>query len=306
MGLHLRSSSRRSGQLLPPSACWMILRVQVCRSSTDSCNLCKCTSGGEVQCQNKNCDNHERPGTSGVNPTYQTCDATKCTFEYKGSSNKRSKYEFDAKSKSWKENKNHDDGKFDPNDSRDVSSVKFLKVIHDGVEDKGSHHFCAYNLQQRACECKCWTPEAACKDNKVAAHSTRGTCKWESPVMKIQHDVDVFNREDDHGYDALRVKFQYREKGSLDRNDYAKVELRVCATQDESSCGKFQSLKKLYNDIDKSRKNQQARRWSNWRTFNSNYKNILDGDQYVQVQVALNADHREYQQIQSVEVRSEC
>ena len=82
---------------------------QVCRSSTDSCNLCKCTSGGEVQCQNKNCDNHERPGTSGVNPTYQTCDATKCTFEYKGSSNKRSKYEFDAKSKSWKENKNHDD-----------------------------------------------------------------------------------------------------------------------------------------------------------------------------------------------------
>merc|ERR1712070_554454 len=22
----------------------------------------------------------------------------------------------------------------------------------------GSHHFCAYNLQQRACECKCWTP----------------------------------------------------------------------------------------------------------------------------------------------------
>jgi hypothetical protein len=302
---------------------------QVCRSSTDSCNLCKCTSGGEVQCQNKNCDNHERPGTSGVNPTYQTCDATKCTFEYKGSSNKRSKYEFDAKSKSWKENKNHDDGKFDPNDSRDVSSVKFLKVIHDGVEDKGSHHFCAYNLQQRACECKCWTPEAACKDNKVvarandfdkikgqfkcsdkngkvAAHSTRGTCKWESPVMKIQHDVDVFNREDDHGYDALRVKFQYREKGSLDRNDYAKVELRVCATQDESSCGKFQSLKKLYNDIDKSRKNQQAKRWSNWRTFNSNYKNILDGDQYVQVQVALNADHRDYQQIQSVEVRSEC
>merc|ERR1712216_867661 len=133
MGLHLRSSSRRSGQLLPPSACWMILRVQVCRSSTDSCNLCKCTSGGEVQCQNKNCDNHERPGTSGVNPTYQTCDATKCTFEYKGSSNKRSKYEFDAKSKSWKENKNHDGG-------------KFLKVIHDGVEDKGSHHFCAYNL----------------------------------------------------------------------------------------------------------------------------------------------------------------
>ena len=144
------------------------------------------------------------------------------------------------------------------------------------------------------------------KNGKVAAPSTRGTCKWESPVMKIQHDVDVFNREDDHGYDALRVKFQYREKGSLDRNDYAKVELRVCATQDESSCGKFQSLKKLYNDIDKSRKNQQARRWSNWRTFNSNYKNILDGDQYVQVQVALNADHREYQQIQSVEVRSEC
>ena len=62
----------------------------------------------------------------------------------------------------------------------------------------------------------------------------------------------------------------------------------------------------------KSRKNQQAKSWSNWRTFNSNYKNILDGDQYVQVQVALNADasmrtkNREYQEIKSVEVRSEC
>merc|ERR1711981_596739 len=68
---------------------------------------------------------------------------------------------------------------------------------------------------------------------------------------------------------------------------------------------------RLYTDIDKSRKNQQAKRWSNWRTFNSNYKNILDGDQYVQVQVALNADrsmrtkNREYQEIKSVEVRSE-
>ena len=61
-----------------------------------------------------------------------------------------------------------------------------------------------------------------------------------------------------------------------------------------------------------SKKNQQAKRWSGWKTFTSDYKNILDGDQYVQVQVALSADasmrakSREYQQIKSVEVRSEC
>jgi hypothetical protein len=180
-----------------------------------------------------------------------------------------------------------------------------------------------------ACQCFCRPKQARCKKNKlvaeaddfdkvkgqwkcsdkngkVSASSTRGTCKWESPVMKIQHDVDAHDQANDHGYDALKVEFQYREKGSLDRSDYAKVELRVCSNTSEKSCGKFKNLKKIHNDLDTSRKNQQGRRWSSWRTITSDYQKILDGDQYVQVQVALDADYREHQQVQAVKVLSEC
>jgi hypothetical protein len=308
----------------------------VCRQKgkDNYCNLCKCTAGGKVQCQKKICSQRVAANGWGDQPRpihYQKCDNTVCTFEYKKSANKQPRYTYSQKNGLWKEHLIHDDDKFDPN--TDANNVKFLKVIHNGTE-KDTHHFCAYNLAKSACECKCWTPGAKCKaneevatfdgedvkrikgrsfvcskdDTKLKLDSRAGvhTCKWQSDLMRIKHDVDEGDRKNDHGYDKLRVSFQVRERGNLENNgrwvDYSKVELRVCNNA-KTDCTKWENLKQRNGDLPGSNK-----RFTSWQTITSHkFHDIKKGHKFVQVQMAMRttAGDEDYQ-MKEVKVLSGC
>jgi len=137
----------------------------------ESCNLCKCYAGGRVGCQTKTCeDDYNDHSTGGTDHStkddpegahynahdhhaseYKACSSTSCKFEYIASAHDDCDTYNHGEADSTQELNN----KCFKIAHRD--EVKFLKTIHAGAEANGDHHFCAYNLKQSACECRCWT-----------------------------------------------------------------------------------------------------------------------------------------------------
>lgn len=144
------------------------------------------------------------------------------------------------------------------------------------------------------------------------AHNSDDHCVWESLLMGIKHNNKQKYGIDEHGYHGLKVRFQYKEAGELDLDDYAAVKMRVCRSHSPASCRKWDVLSKIHDDIDTDEENQAGKKWSVWRTYTSEAVTIMQGHKYVQVEVELKAnahlfgDDKEYQQLRGVEVLSDC
>jgi hypothetical protein len=145
-------------------------------------------------------------------------------------------------------------------------------------------------------------------DTKLKLNSKVGThtCKWQSELIAIEHDVDEGDRNYDHGYDKLRVSFDVREKGKLEDKgrwvDYSKVELRVC-NYAKTDCTKWENLKQRNGDLKGSN-----RHFTNWQTITSQkFHDIKKGHKFVQVQMAMRttAGNEDYQ-MKEVKVLSGC
>jgi hypothetical protein len=139
-----------------------------------------------------------------------------------------------------------------------------------------------------------------CKDNnkgKVMALNTEGNCVWESDRLPIEHD----NAGDNHGYNGLKVRFDYKEKGDLEHDDWAAVKLRVCNSI-AGLCTGWRQLSKVRDDLQ-----DNGKKWSAWHVFTTAARSINTGHKFVQVKVQLKGDDDgEWQKVKNVKVISTC
>jgi hypothetical protein len=135
------------------------------------------------------------------------------------------------------------------------------------------------------------------KGGKVIAPNTEGKCVWKSQRLPIEHE----NAGDQHGYNGLKVRFDYKEKGDLEHDDWAAVKLRVCNSI-AGLCTGWRQLSKVRDDLQ-----DNGKKWSAWHVFTTAARSINTGHKFVQVKVQLKGDDDgEWQKVKNVKVISTC